>query len=122
MLEEDIPPHQIIVRFVSLVGQVNDDVVMPPMTADGRFRTAVFLKDYDPDCSNGGGGVDYTLNFLEAKKFSSIKEASAYCARPSKTNPLRADGKPNVPISAFSLNASVIMFKDGTNTPFVVNL
>lgn len=78
----------------------------PPTPLDGRW-----LVSYDPDTpSRGPGGVmlnctiQVTTERALAKTFPSFVEAHRYVYRPSRKHPLRADGKPNRPLSAWTLS------------------
>lgn len=69
-----------------------------PSTLDGMW-----LKEYDPDGRDGRGAVKATRNREEAMQFADAGEAMACWRRQSKVRPLRPDGKPNRPLTAFSV-------------------
>jgi len=77
----------------------------PPTGFDGQF-----LQEYDPDLEGLDDEGRPTLALLrtthdidQARVFSSAREAMALWKQPSKRVPLRPDGKPNRPLSAFSV-------------------
>lgn len=61
------------------------------------------LEWFDPDAHDGGGDASFTDNPRRAKLFRNAEEALREWTRPSKVAPLRLDGKPNRPLTAFSV-------------------
>jgi hypothetical protein len=62
-----------------------------------------WLAEYDPDFGDGQGHVLGTMDPARAARFPDIGAALAEWKRPSTVRPLRADGKPNRPLSAFTV-------------------
>jgi len=62
-----------------------------------------WLKSYDPEAYDGRGDVQATTNRDEAMRFDSLQEAHELWKRQPKARPLRDDGKPNRPLSAFTI-------------------
>jgi hypothetical protein len=63
----------------------------------------LWLRRYDPNAYGGNGMVEWTPNRDRALKFADAAQAWECCHRPSRVKPLRPDGKPNRPITTFSL-------------------
>lgn len=70
-----------------------------PSGADGQY-----VKGYTPDGHDGQGDLVLTRHRGQARRYPSTQEAMAELRRVSATHPLRADGKPNRPLSAFSVS------------------
>lgn len=64
---------------------------------DGRL-----VEDCDVDAMDGIGLVHFTHFESRAKKFASAAEAMRFWRRQSTVRPIRPDGKPNRPLTAFS--------------------
>lgn len=71
-----------------------------------------FLKSYDPDWQPPGytgpqsGRAEWTDNIHEAMHFSDQVAAYRCYMAQSKTVPVRPDGKPNRPLTAYSILCS----------------
>jgi hypothetical protein len=76
--------------------------------ACGPVPAGSFLKAYDPEAMDGYGLASWTGDKAEALVFGSFGEAfDAWRAIPA-SRPLRPDGKPNRPLTAFT-----VAFEDG---------
>jgi hypothetical protein len=64
-----------------------------------------YLKQYDREAYNGRGAVTYTRDPAEAMRFPSLPRVEALANVTPRCKPVRADGKPNRPRSAFTLTA-----------------
>ena len=66
-----------------------------------------YLKSYDPNVTAPGvdisGDVEVTADPEQALSFDRPEEADAFVFQTSTTRPLRADGRPNRPLLAFSI-------------------
>jgi hypothetical protein len=62
-----------------------------------------FLKSFDADANDGFGDAVWTDNKAEALRFADMSEAFACWKRQSIVRPLRGDGHPNRPLTAFSI-------------------
>jgi len=69
---------------------------------DGPYAGS-YLLSYDPDHAAGRGLVQATSDPQRAQQFPSIIEAFREWKRPSSVQPLRRDGKPNRPMTAWSV-------------------
>jgi hypothetical protein len=63
-----------------------------------------YVKSYDPDAHNGRGDATFTKNIAEAMTFADMRSAAAFAMRVPAERPIRADGKPNRPLLAFTLD------------------
>lgn len=69
-------------------------------------RTALdgaYIRAYDPDAHNGYGHIIGTLNVNEALTFATAGEAFALYRSISRTKPFRPDGKPNRPLTSYTV-------------------
>lgn len=73
--------------------------------ADGRKSgfERMYVKDYSPDGHGGRGSLQATSNLDEARRFGSLVEAMEEWRRVSATHPTRRDGKPNRPLTAYTV-------------------
>ena len=62
-----------------------------------------YLQDFDPDRHDGRGEIGTTRDRGKAMRFANAGEALETWRRPSEVRPLRPDGKPNRPLTAFTV-------------------
>jgi hypothetical protein len=62
-----------------------------------------YLQWSDPDARGGKGAERWTDDVAKAKKFGSFLEAMECWKAQSTVRPLRPDGRPNRPLTAFSV-------------------
>ena len=62
-----------------------------------------YVRQFDPDGHDGRGDLVTTADIHEALTFPSAAEAMMFWQSQSKVRPLRADGKPNRPLTAFTV-------------------
>jgi hypothetical protein len=99
----DCPTHnpggteQWVIRFVGTAAQLVAD---PNNLDDGAW-----LVDYDPDGNGGTGDWTFTTNRAEARRFPSAAAALECWRQPSTVLPTRPDGKPNRPLTGFTISA-----------------
>lgn len=62
-----------------------------------------YLVTYDPDAHDGGGDVLTSPNIEDATRFASAREAWLVWQMQSGVRPLRPDGQPNRPLTAFNI-------------------
>ena len=62
-----------------------------------------WLKGYDPDAHNGAGHVEMTTHVDQAHRFPDFAAAMACWKLVSSTHPIRLDGKPNRPLTAWTI-------------------
>lgn len=69
-----------------------------PTTVDGQY-----LVECDVDDRDGRGSVFATDDKAKAKRFDGIGHALDYWRRTSHVVPLRPDGEPNRPLTAYTI-------------------
>jgi hypothetical protein len=62
-----------------------------------------WLMDYDVDANEGKGGVQLTRMPQHAMQFVSMGDAMKAYRKQSKVQPFRDDGKPNRPLTAYTV-------------------
>lgn len=62
-----------------------------------------YLKAYDPDTEDGAGRIEWTTEREEAMVFENSVAAMNCWRQVSKTMPLRLDGKPNRPLTRYTV-------------------
>lgn len=67
-------------------------------TLEGRY-----VKSYTADGHGGRGHMEATRDISEARRFQTAIEAMEEWKRVSRSHPIRADGKPNRPLSAYTI-------------------
>jgi hypothetical protein len=63
-----------------------------------------YVEEFDPDAENGRGVLKGTRDKSKAKKFADAKEAMEFYRQQSTVRPLRPDGHPNRPLTAYSVS------------------
>lgn len=69
-----------------------------PSVVDGQY-----LVECDVDARDGRGAVLATEDPAKARRFADVGEAMDYWRRVSTVLPLRPDGKPNRPLTAYTV-------------------
>lgn len=67
-----------------------------------------YLMAYDPDAYDGRGDATFTRDVRSAMKFDSVAQALELWTASPKVRPVREDGKPNRPLTAFSMVTEVV--------------
>lgn len=62
-------------------------------------KAGQYLESFDPDAYGGRGYADLT----KAMRFASVAEAFDMRKRQSAVRPLRPDGRPNRPLTAYTI-------------------
>ena len=73
-----------------------------------------WLQACDVDARGGLGSMQFTTDIREAMVFPSFEEAMEYWRRPSTVRPLRPDGRPNRPLTAYTVEPRLV--KEGDST------
>lgn len=76
---------------------------MGQILGDQSDSTGMFLEEYDPDFADGVGRSVWTVDQAKAKRFVDLEHAMSEWRRVSTVRPLREDGKPNRPLTAWSV-------------------
>jgi len=93
------------IRIVQYVGPTDSS----PAPAGEVFFTpqslaGMWVVRCDVDAYSGRGKLDATVDPDNAARFATMAEAMLYYRRQSTVQPLRADGKPNRPLTAYSVS------------------
>jgi len=74
--------------------------------ADGRRSPVdgMYLKYFDHEAHGGTGAGEFTVNKVEAMVFKDHGTAFEFWTKVPKCKPLRADGKPNKPLTASTVS------------------
>jgi hypothetical protein len=64
-------------------------------------KAGQYLESFDPDAYGGRGYVTWTPELSKAMRFASVAEAFDMRKCQSAVRPLRPDGKPNRPLTAY---------------------
>jgi hypothetical protein len=67
-----------------------------------------YLEGFDPDAHHGLGEAFWTPDKNKALPFADVREAMELWRKPSTVRPLRPDGKPNRPLTAFTVTFETI--------------
>lgn len=70
--------------------------------------TGEFLVAYDPDYADGRGLVDWTVDSAAAKVFVDPVDAFELWRAVSTVRPLRLDGRPNRPLTAYTVTVETV--------------
>lgn len=62
-----------------------------------------WLARFDHDAFDGQGVGSFTSRLRDAKRFADAGEAMAFWNKQSSVRPLRADGEPNKPLTALTI-------------------
>jgi len=73
-------------------------------TATEIFDRPRYIENYDVDAYGGQGAADLTLDINKARKFNSFIDVMEAWKTQSTLRPFRPDGKPNRPLTAFSVS------------------
>lgn len=76
---------------------------------DGGPVLGRYLEWSDPDARGGRGDDRWTSDLAKAKRFPSFEAASACWQAQSTVKPMRPDGKPNRPMTAFSVTIEEVL-------------
>jgi len=99
MIKQMDPKRPTLSLVKMVVLQIQGDAIggrMPPVPT--------YVKDCDFDADDGRGRIIMTQNRSDAKRFALASEALEYWRTQSKVQPLRDDGRPNRPLTAYSVS------------------
>ncbi len=74
--------------------------------ADGRTEgvpVGCYLASFDPEAAEGNGAASWTHDPTQAMRFETAEGAAACYRTVPRNRPLRADGKPNRPLTIFNV-------------------
>lgn len=72
-----------------------------PTEAERVAHVGYFLKSFDPALDHAG--ITWTPMRADAKRFETLMDALAFHRRPATRTPVRDDGEPNRPLTAYSI-------------------
>jgi hypothetical protein len=92
-----------VIRCEGLVGSIASEILRrTPKLKDDLIGT--YLKSFDLEAHGGQGFATWTDYIRDALEFDSFFAAMEYWRQTSKVRPLRPDGRPNRPLTAFSVS------------------
>lgn len=91
-------------KFVLLCHAVEGIVLAP----SGDDAVGNYLESFDVEAHGGRGLACFTPHSHEALRFESTAAAMECWRTQSKTRPLREDGKPNRPLTAFTMSVEPV--------------
>lgn len=71
---------------------------------DGQDHRGEWVESYDPNAMDGLGALTSTADPTAAISFTHPQHAWAYWRQQSTTHPLRHDGPPNRPLTAYTVS------------------
>lgn len=71
---------------------------------DPEMIAGQYLSSYDPEAHDGQGDASFTNDRAKALEFETVEAALAFAHASPIKRPLRADGRPNRPLTAFHLD------------------
>jgi hypothetical protein len=91
--------------WVMAVYDSTDTAAMAVASAMGNLdNPRLWLLSYDPDGRRGMGSIHFTDSVDEAKRYDSAHAVLEEWRRQSGVRPMRPDGKPNRPLTAYSIS------------------
>lgn len=67
------------------------------------LEAGMFVAEMDVDAFNGQGRLVAAADPANARRFATVRKALEYYKRPSTVRPWRPDGKPNRPLTAYTV-------------------
>lgn len=87
----------------SAVANKNSTVELTLAMIQGSTKFGKYLEWSDPNAKNGMGDDGWTDDIEKAKKFATQTEAAECWQAVSLVRPMRSDGKPNRPLTAYNV-------------------
>jgi hypothetical protein len=78
-------------------------VALASAAVRGQVQYGKYLEWSDPDAIDGLGDDQWTDNLAKAKRFLTFEAAMECWQAQSRVTPLRDDGEPNRPLTAYSV-------------------
>lgn len=85
----------VVIRCLGLAGHAVKEAAFNP--------AGDYLEGFDPEAGYGWGAAAFTRDLQRAMVFPDLKAAYEFIGTRPKTRPTRPDGKPNRPLTAFTL-------------------
>jgi hypothetical protein len=90
-------------RWVMAMSPITDKVELVEAVMRGANPFNRWLLEFDPDAFGSRGRIVQTSNLSKAKRFDSFAAVMEQWKCQSTTVPLRDDGEPNRPLTAYSI-------------------
>lgn len=90
-----------------MTGKGETMFVIKILSGAGGMKTPLdgkYVKGFDPDAFDGRGNVTGTPTREHAMQFPEAGEAFLFWTTQSTVRPMRPDGKPNRPMTAYTIN------------------
>lgn len=100
--------RQIHPRGLSARADQSTAVALTLAAVEGLVVHGKYLEWSDPNARNGFGDDRWTSKLAKAKKFASFEAAMQCWQAQSSVRPFRDDGKPNRPMTAYSVTPEKI--------------
>jgi hypothetical protein len=85
----------VVIKCVELAGSA--------IQLSGSIPTDCYLASYDPEYADGRGIVEWTRKLSSAMQFPDVVTAFRFYRQEPKARPVREDGRPNRPLTAFTI-------------------
>lgn len=85
-------------HVIKIVGRAGDVINRDPRASFGEW-----IKSADVDAYDGRGDVETTFDIDQALRFPTGGDAFAFWRQQSTVRPVREDGQPNRPLTAFNI-------------------
>lgn len=79
-------------------------IIARALPGEAPYPRATYLKSMDWEADRGRGRAELTESQDEAMTFDSRKDVFLFWRRQSEVQPLRPDGLPNKPLTAYTIN------------------
>jgi hypothetical protein len=89
-----VTPIRYVIRFAALAGVSINGVTLQP---------GDYLAEYDPDGMDGNGVAVWSSDPAQAMEFRSVHAARKTYGLVSIVKPVRDDGRPNRPLTAYTV-------------------
>lgn len=81
--------------------------------ATGGGPDGEYLEAFDPEAGDGWGFATFTADVGKALRFPDFPTAYRFLGTRPKSRPTRPDGKPNRPLTAFTMEFQTVPGPDG---------
>jgi hypothetical protein len=93
-----------VIRQATPAGATKDSLVqLLRARIDGAPASGPYLEWFNVDANNGRGADSWTHDVTKAMRFPSFKAAMECLQSQSTVTPLRSDGRPNRPLTAYNV-------------------
>lgn len=94
----------VVIKLAGLAGTVSRAAQLnTAMTAADVLGYEGYVVAYDPEAHHGRGDVQVTNLLAGARRFETMKDALNFAMIQPAARPIRDDGLPNRPLTAFNL-------------------